>query len=91
MKMVEADNRIVLDKDGSYIENKRAGNRISIRLENGCFMFDLWVPAAKSKDGSKTTGGKRGQTRTPNKFAAITPDDNDTAMDTSAVFVRQEA
>ena len=39
----------------------------------------------------RVAGGKRGQTKTPNRSAAMVPRDNDTAVDTSAVFVRQES
>jgi len=38
MKIIEADNRIILDATGSYIENKKSGDRIQIRHENGCFV-----------------------------------------------------
>ena len=49
MRIVEAENRIVLDNGGSYIENEKTGNKIHIKHENGCFVFDMWVPA-KNKE-----------------------------------------
>ena len=90
MRITQAGNRIILDEDGSYIENKRTGNRITIRHENGCFMFDLWVPAAKRKDGNGATSGKKGQARTSNRFAAVAPGENTEDMGVSTAFVRQE-
>ena len=51
MKMIEADNRIILDKGGSYIENKRTGSRIKINREGGAFTFEFWVPGFHSQKG----------------------------------------
>ena len=81
MRITQSNNRIVLDGDGSYIENKVTGNKIHIRHENGCFLFDLWVP---SKPKSTITGSQ--QSKAAKKEAPISRDD----MDVSAVFVRQE-
>ena len=57
-QIVNANNKVVLDKDYSYIVNKETGERTTITLENGEFNFDLWVPAPnpgqpplKYKDG----------------------------------------
>jgi hypothetical protein len=58
MKIIEADNRIILDATGSYIENKKTGDQIQIRHENGCFVFDMWVPAKKD-DKKNATGARR--------------------------------
>ena len=41
MKIIEADNRIILGSSGSYIEDKNTGDRILIRRDNGCFVFDM--------------------------------------------------
>ena len=99
MKMVEADNRTILDKDGSYIENNRTGSRIKVRHENGSFMFGFWVPC-----GEKQTLTKVGQEGFPmkkpsaksklfNQYALIEPDDDDRGnenMDVGIVFVGPE-
>ena len=90
MKIVEADNRIVLDASGSYIENKITGDRIQIRHENGCFVFDMWVPAKRdvrktatgtadangtaSRQGARRANGTA--SRQGNTFQPIAEDDN---------------
>ena len=55
---MDANNKVVLDKDYSYIVNTATGERTTINIENGEFNFDLWVPApnpgqppVKFKDG----------------------------------------
>ena len=102
MKIVEADNRIVLDSDGSYIENKHTGDRIQIRHENGCFVFDMWVPARR--EGRVNPDSRRGAKRTTpiaatrnNRFKALEEEDDMEVGDIGdegdrrrAVFVRQE-
>jgi hypothetical protein len=102
MKIVEADNRIVLDANGSYIENKLTGDRIQIRHENGCFVFDMWVPAKKDarKNANQANGARKAQEQTArrnkNHFQPIAEDDDmevgeieDDDNQCEAVFVRQ--
>ena len=86
MKIIEADNRIILDASGSYIENKKTGDRIQIRHENGCFVFDMWVPA--KRDNQKTATGRSARNTTiKNQYQPL--DDNN--MDVGAVGDRCEA
>ena len=40
-KVVKAKNRIVLDEEGSYVENKVSGERMKVRLERDTFVFDV--------------------------------------------------
>ena len=82
MRITQSNNRIVLDSEGSYIENKLSGNKIHIRHENGCFLFDLWVP---SKPKS-TVNNAQSASRNNKKETTVRRDD----MDVSTVFVRQE-
>ena len=89
MRIVQAENRIILDSDGSYIENKRTGHKIHIRHEDGCFMFDLWVPAKKAAVEKTTNNQGNGRkAMKANPFRVIESDNND--MEVSGVFVRQE-
>ena len=97
MKIIEAENRIVLDSTGSYIENKLTGDRIQIRHENGCFVFDMWVPAKRevrkaAKDNRRSASANNGSNK--NSFAPLSNDDmeiGDVDDDqVEAVFVRQE-
>ena len=96
MKIIEAENRIVLDSHGSYIENKVTGDRIQIRHENGCFVFDMWVPAKKearkvAKDSRKSTSANNSH---KNSFAPLSNDDMEVGDvdddQVEAVSVRQE-
>ena len=41
VKVVEAGNRIVMDAEGSYVENKKTGERMQLRSKKGVFVFDV--------------------------------------------------
>ena len=43
-KMLNDGNRVILDQEGSYIQNKASGQKINMRIEkDGLFEFDVWV------------------------------------------------
>ena len=47
-RMVEADKRVVFEKDaggriGGYVEDTQTGERMYMREVNGMFMLRLWV------------------------------------------------
>ena len=48
-KMMAVDNKIVLDDEGSYTQNKASGRKINIVNHNGEFKFEIWVPRAKTE------------------------------------------
>ena len=43
-EIVKAGNRIVLDEDSSYIENKTTKKKIPITRKNGMFMVTMRIP-----------------------------------------------
>ena len=105
MKIIEADNRIVLDSSGSYIENKHTGDRIQRRHENGCFVFDMCVPAKRDgRKGANAAANASGNVKRPgagrnsntgNRFQPLTEEEDMEigGIDDDrcqAVFVRQE-
>ena len=47
---MKAGNKVVMDENDSYIENKKTGLKTPMRLENNVFVFDLWV--AKDEESS---------------------------------------
>ena len=61
-EMVDAGNRIVLDKDSegkcvSYLECKATGVRTAIYECNGTFKFDIKVPKGRGGGVEEVTGG----------------------------------
>ena len=61
---------MVFDLDNSYIENKKTGVTTPIKVENGEFVFNLWIEApAPSATISATVGGQ---------FAALIEDESGT-------------
>ena len=38
-KMVKSNNRVILDEDGSYIQNKKTGECMEVRIEEETFVF----------------------------------------------------
>ena len=41
VKVVEAGNRIIMDSEGSYVENKKTGERMQLRSKKGVFVLDV--------------------------------------------------
>ena len=41
VKMVKSQNRVILDEDGSYIQNKETGECMEVWIENETFVFDV--------------------------------------------------
>ena len=56
--MVENGNKVVFDKDGSYIENKWSKDRLWLREDNGVFVLDMLVAPAEIKP--ETGFGRQG-------------------------------
>ena len=46
MNIINAGSRIILDEAGSYIEDKKSGRQIKIKMGESELEFDLWVPKA---------------------------------------------
>ena len=40
-RIVKSGNRVVLDQDGSFIENKRTGERMEVRVKDTTFVFEV--------------------------------------------------
>ena len=89
MKIMKAGNRIVLDEQGSYIEQKTTGKQIKIRTDRDEFEFEIWVPKAKSGD-EPVKGKKKVNFEDKNQFQALSMDvDSDGDAMLEMVFTRQ--
>jgi hypothetical protein len=55
-QVIAKGNRIVLDESGSYILFKATGRRMPLRLENGVFVFDLWIKETDRTRGAPAVG-----------------------------------
>ena len=42
-RMVQAGNRVVFSRAGSYVEDENTGERIPLREQGGMYMLKLWV------------------------------------------------
>ena len=71
MRIMKAGNRIVLDEEGSFIEDKKTGRQSKMRMENGDFEFDIWVPRPKSKVEEGMKNKKKVNFENKNKFEAL--------------------
>ena len=49
-KLVRKQNMVVFDEDESYIKNKRTGEKVQLREENGLFYLDVWVEVPKDME-----------------------------------------
>jgi hypothetical protein len=94
-RAVEAGSRIVFDKEGSYIQNKKTGKKIHVKYNNGQYEFDIWVPKAKS--GVKNTSANtQKKVQVNNTFSPLEEEgDEQDDMDIGEcgpdlVFIRQE-
>ena len=90
-RMCQAGNRVILDEDGSYIENKKTGKRIKVKMEKGAFEFDLWVKKVKEMKKGEPIKVK---TKVNNKFDALMnnndEDEDEDVQMLDMVFRRQE-
>ena len=41
VRMVMAGNRVVLDSEDSYIENRKTGERMKLKVKDGTYVFDV--------------------------------------------------
>ena len=41
VRMVIAGNRVVLDSDDSYIEKRKTGERMKLKVKDGTYLFDV--------------------------------------------------
>ena len=77
-RMNQAGNRVVLDGEESYMVHKSSGLVTPIMLEDGKFMFNIWI---ESKDEKKVIAEarspeeKRKELRSRNSFAALQEED----------------
>jgi hypothetical protein len=79
MRIMKAGNRIVLDDEGSYIEDKATGRKIKIRTEQGEFEFEIWVP--KAKDANLPVKKDKKTKSNGNRFQALADMDVDSDSD----------
>ena len=49
-EIIEAGNRIVLDEEGSYIQNKRTLKKIPIKRDNGMFVVTMKIENGNKRD-----------------------------------------
>ena len=47
-KLAAAGNRVMLDDDASYVENKTSGQRTWLKNRNGMYIMSLWVRRQQS-------------------------------------------
>ena len=85
-QIVDAGNTVVLDREYSYIVDKLTGEKTTVKVENGEFIFDLWVPAPNNPDMPpiKVKDGI---------YAALTEEEEEENQDnthTPVGFIRQE-
>ena len=52
-KICECGSRVLFDEAGSYIEDKRTGEKTSLRKRNGVYVMDMMIK--KSKEGAVGT------------------------------------
>jgi hypothetical protein len=43
-RVTQAGNRVVLEDNHGYIENKSSGERMDLKMRDGMYMLKLWVP-----------------------------------------------
>ena len=48
-RMVKSRNRVVLDQDGTFIENKSTGERMEVRVKDETFVFDVELTNGESE------------------------------------------
>ena len=95
MSMNRTGNRVVLDGQNSFVENKKTGKRVQIHVEGNQYVFYIWVKAGYQPKGATQIGEvhkrwvpktKSQGTPTRNRYAVLAADDGDN----ESVFSRQD-
>ena len=47
-KSASSGNRVILDDDGSYVENKSSGQKTWVEKRDGMYIMSLWVRRPKA-------------------------------------------
>ena len=55
-EMVHTDYKVLLDSEGSYIQNKKSGKHIDVRQEGSLYFLDLWVQVPENLSNSPFVG-----------------------------------
>ena len=72
-QMCDAGNRVIFDNDGSYILNKKTGQRTAMRRERGVYKFDMWIEKKSNEEEGKVNNvecGSGNQQRNPSNIAS---------------------
>ena len=48
-EIIKGGNRVVMDEEGSYIENKKNGKRIPVKRDNDMFVVTMTVPKGEMR------------------------------------------
>ena len=59
-KVCESGYRVVFDEDGSYMEEKRSGQRTKLRKKNGVYVMNLRTETKKEQQGWSGAGAQKG-------------------------------
>ena len=70
-RMNQAGNRVVLDGDESYMVHKKSGIVTPITVENGKFLFNIWIENSTKDEKDESAGRKSQEGRSRNAFAAL--------------------
>ena len=73
-RMNQAGNRLVQGGDESYMIHKPTGRVTPIYVEQGKFLFNIWIESQKKKD-EKNEDERRKSTANRNMFAALAEED----------------
>ena len=73
-RMNQAGNRLVLDGDDSYMVHKATGKVTPIYVEQGKFLFNIWIES-KNKKEETDEDEKRKSAKSRNMFAALAEED----------------
>ena len=60
--MCEVGNRVVFDEEGSYVENKKTGERTELVKEKGSYILTVWNRSHRNqpKGSNKTFPTRQG-------------------------------
>ena len=62
-KFTDAGNKVVFDNDGSYIMNKKTGEKTALRKVNGVYEFDIFLPGKQEEVNSVNQDNQQSRNR----------------------------
>ncbi len=89
-KICDAENKAVLDKDVSYIQDNQSGKRTRVYQHKGTYAYNIWIKKGPNKM-QKGNESNQGVCTTHNKYDELEEEDVEEGEWRESGFTRLDA